>query len=128
MRRKITFLLALAMILSLLAGCAEAPVSQEKPVPAETTEPAATETTPPDGNPKDVTAKGCYTAAGEASAAVVARVGDKELTGETLQAFYWAEVAQYRQGAKGDMPDFEKSLDVQPCSVDSSVNSWQQFS
>lgn len=126
MKKKIAFSLALAMVLGLLAGCSEAPRSQDAAAPTETTQAAApTETTPPDGNPGDVTCKGSYT--GEGLADSVAQVGDRELTGEMLSAFYWAEAAQYRQTAKGDMPDFDKPLDVQICTIDDSVASWQQY-
>ena len=71
------------------------------------------------------TCKGSYT--GTAANSVVATSGSAKLTGEELQVWYWAEVAQYRQENKEIAPDFEQPLDTQVCEIDSSVNSWQQY-
>ena len=37
------------------------------------------------------------------------------------------EVASYRQAAHETAPDFDKPLDTQPCEIDTSVASWQQY-
>ena len=83
-------------------------------------------TIPPDGDPEDVTCKGCYTGTADADA-VVATAGEAMLTNEELQVWYWAQAAQYRQEAHTDAPDFGKPLDTQSCTIDDSVNSWQQY-
>ena len=126
--------LVLALVL-VLSGCGKkqdvqtaAPAGQEQTAlqttaPAETAPPA---TTPPDGNPEDVTCKGTYTGQGSADA-VVATVGEKQLTSGLLSAYYWAEVSQYRSENREQAPDFDAPLDTQVCTVDSSVASWQQY-
>ena len=131
-RKLIVLLLVLAL---LLCGCdrkADVPFLQDKAETADTEEavPTTEETVPPtvapDGNPEDVTCKGSYTGSGSMSAAVAA-AGEKKLTNEELQIWYWAAVSQYRQEVHEVAPDFEKPLDTQPCEIDSSVNSWQQY-
>ena len=121
---KKAWILSVLLLPLLLWGCDKADVNPEhrESVPAETTIQA---TVPPDGNPEDVTCKGSYT--GSAGDAVVANVGSVELTNEQLQVWYWAEVARYRQEQHHDAPDFDLPLDTQPCGIDSSVNSWQQY-
>lgn len=89
------------------------------------TAPAAT--VPADGNPQDVTCKGSYTQQQIDGKAVVATVGQTELTLEQLQVYYWMEVASYRAGDWQVAPDFDLPLDTQPCELDDSVNSWQQY-
>ena len=59
--------------------------------------------------------------------AVVARVGDVELTNLELQIWYWAEVAQYRQSDHDVAPDFDRPLDSQACGIDHEVSSWQDY-
>lgn len=126
--------LVLALLL-VLSGCGKkqdvqtaAPADQDDPVsqsalPEEATPPA---TTPADGNPEDVTCKGSYTGQGNADA-VVATMGQQQLTNGLLGAYYWAEVAQYRSENREQAPDFDAPLDTQVCTVDSSVASWQQY-
>ena len=126
--------LVLALVL-VLSGCGKkqdvqtaAPAGQEQmvsqtEVPAQTAPPA---TTPPDGNPEDVTCKGTYTGQGSADA-VVATMGEQQLTNGLLSAYYWAEVSQYRSENRQEAPDFDAPLDTQVCTVDSSVASWQQY-
>ena len=120
-------LLCALLAVLLLAGCGAAPET-----PTETTE--ATEpapTTPPNGNPDDVTCLGSYTVSGYDTAAsrdmVVATIGDAELTNGQLQVYYWLEVATYRQSDAEVEPDYGQSLDTQPCPIDDSVASWQQY-
>lgn len=98
-------------------------VGIEETAPTET---APTGTIPPDGNPKDVTCKGSYTGSVN-SGTVVATAGEESLTLGVLQAYYWAEVAQYRASGAEEMPDFSQPLDRQACTVDGSLNSWQQY-
>lgn len=114
------FFLMLALLLS---GCDKAEKPQK---PEETAEPAVEATVPEDGDPKDVTCKGSYTAEMDAEA-LVAEAGEAELTNGELQAWYWAEVAAYREAGHGTAPDFDQPLDTQPCELDDSVNSWQQY-
>lgn len=49
------------------------------------------------------------------------------LTNRQLQAFYWLEVAAYRQAGHENAPDFTRSLDTQICAIDDTVGSWQQY-
>ena len=146
MRRKSGKLIAVMLLALLLAGCgkektenaqaaagaqgatsaaeaaAEATVATEETVPA---------TVPADGNPNDVTCQGSYTVseseAKAATDAVVATMGDVQLTNSELQVYYWLEVAAYRQAGYAVAPDFEQPLDTQVCEVDESVGSWQQY-
>ena len=122
-------LLPLAMAL-LLVGCGKDKgepnlPSQEQIAVEMTTEATVPVTVPDDGNPDDVTCKGTYT--GNADSKMVAAAGIAELTNEQLSVWYWAEVAQYRQENHEIAPDFTQPLDTQPCEIDSSVNSWQQY-
>ena len=79
MKRILTFFLALL----LLCGCARtAPEGQT--LAGETASP---ETSIPDGNPDDATCKGSYTRDGD-RAAVIARLGDAELTNGELAVWY----------------------------------------
>lgn len=124
----------LLVLVLLLCGCGRRETqafSPDKPEEAETAMLPATEATvpptiAPDGNPEDVTCKGSYTESGSLGDAVAA-VDNRELTNGELQAWYWAAVAQYRQENHETAPDFEKPLDTQPCEIDGSVNSWQQY-
>lgn len=126
-RRMLLLLLALLLLLS---GCGSRLGQTSPEVPGPETTPSATEETvpatiPPDGNPNDATCKGSYT--GAAADAVVAVSGSMELTNEQLSVWYWAEVAQYRQEKHEIAPNFDLPLDTQPCEIDGSVNSWQQY-
>ena len=137
MKRKLTVLLLVLALL--LCGCdrkADVPFLQEQTEKAaeaaEEAVPTTEETVPPtiapDGDPETVTCKGSYTGSGSGSLnAVIATAGEKELTNEELQIWYWAAVSQYRQEAHETAPDFEKPLDTQTCGIDGSVNSWQQY-
>lgn len=119
--KRILILLLAACLLIALGGCRKEP---EETVPTTVaTEPQPT--TPPDGNPEDVTCLGTYSR-GFDEAAVVAKVGDKTLTNGQLNAYYWAAVAAYRENGEVQ-PDYSLPLDVQACPVDDTVASWQQF-
>lgn len=132
MKKKITLLLVLALVLGTLSGCRQAEAdgpfipAMAESKPEETTEPTVPMTTPPDGDSENVTCQGSYTGQGDPNT-VVARAGDMELTNGLLQAFYWAEAAAYRQSDPAFAPDFDKPLDMQVCAVDADVNSWQQY-
>ena len=135
MKQKLTVLL---LILSLLlCGChrkeaaffpgGEAVVETEAVTEAiPTVEETVPPTIAPDGNPEDVTCKGSYTGSGSLTAEI-ASAGTQKLSNEELQIWYWASVSQYRQEDHEIAPNFEEPLDTQPCQIDSSVNSWQQY-
>ncbi len=125
MKQKLTVLLLILAVL--LCGCdrnSPAGTPPEESVP--TTEATVPPTIAPDGDPNDVTCKGSYTDRREPDS-IVTTSGTWALTNEQLSVWYWAEVAQYRQENHEIAPDFEKPLDTQPCEIDSSVNSWQQY-
>jgi len=129
MKQKLTVLLLILALL--LCGCdrADVPGIRQEKADGETvptTEETVPPTTAPDGDPEDVTCKGSYTGGGSLST-VVAMADVRELTNEELQVWYWAAVAQYRQENHETAPDFSCPLDTQPCEIDSSVNSWQQY-
>jgi len=129
--KKQIFGIVLALGLALaLPGCGNRDVP-ETTAAVQTTAPAETlpevpATVPPDGNPGDVTCKGSYTGQGNAGA-VVAAVGDAELTNGVLQAYYWAEAAQFCIAHPDMAPDLSAPLDTQVCPIDASVASWQQY-
>lgn len=110
------------LLISLLCGCS----TDAAQLPEEAVEETVAATVPPDGDPADVTCKGSYTGEGNADV-VVAQTEDTALTNGALQVWYWAEVAQYRQSQPEITPDFDLPLDVQPCEIDDSVASWQQY-
>lgn len=124
------FAAALCMAL-LLTSCGKNAPDAPAPDAADSTVPAAT--VPADGDPGNVTAKGTYSVSDEeiltARDAVVAELtnGSSKLTNSQLQIYYWLEVAAHRASDCPDQPDYTQSLDTQPCPLDSSVNSWQQY-
>lgn len=124
--KKKMMILVLAAVLAVLTGC-DAPEPEKPTAPqAETVEQMPRATVPADGDPGNVTCKGSYTSEVD-SAQTAAKVGDRELTNGVLQAFYWAEVSDYRQGDAMEKPDFDQPLDTQVCPVDEGVSSWQQY-
>ena len=130
MKQRCFALLAVLLLLG-LAGCGKQTSDhttdgKEIASPTETTETVPETTVPPDGNPNDVTCKGSYTAPA-AGTSVVATMGSKQLTGETLQAYYELEIASYLASQQELIPDMAQGLDTQPCPIDSTVNSWQQY-
>lgn len=131
MKKNWICLLAVGILLGILAGCGKTPEpertqeSTAAPAVTEATMPTIPATTPPEGDPKDVTCKGSYT--GEADDTVVAYVAGKQLTNEELQAWYWAAAAEYLQSGSTPAPDFSEPLDTQSCPIDDTVGSWQQY-
>lgn len=93
---------------------------------SQTEAPTVPATVPPDGSPLDVTCKGTYTGQPQADT-VVAQAADAQLTSGELQAWYWAEVADYLQSGQTPAPDVSRDLATQPCEIDASVRSWQQY-
>ena len=134
MKRKIGAVLLAAVMALGMAGCGADETENRVSTPetgaqvqsetTETTMPAPT--VPADGDPADVTCKGSYTG-NTAADTVVARAGEGELTNSRLWVWYWTAAAQYRQSNPDRGPDFSQPLDTQPCDVDPSVNSWQQY-
>ena len=126
MKRNLAALLLAMMLILCGCGSKNESAAAEEPAAEPTVEETVPATIPEDGNPDDVTCKGSYTAQGDSNA-VVAASGTGELTNEQLQVWYWAEVARYQQENREVAPDFDRPLDVQPCEIDASVNSWQQY-
>lgn len=126
MRKRILGVLLAAVLLLLLCGCETTELPPEASTAVPTTEPTVPPTVPEDGDPDDVTCQGSYTS-DDGADRVIATVNGAKLTNSQLRAWYYAEVAQYRQEQHDVAPDFEKPLDTQVCQIDDSVNSWQQY-
>lgn len=104
---------------------------------ADNTDPTETAeaTIPPDGNPDDVTCKGSYTVTDDeivaAADEIVATMGDKTLTVEELQVFYWTEVVYFLQEYSAYASyfglDYTQPLDTQICSFADTQMTWQQY-
>lgn len=126
-KRLLAAVLTAAALIS-LCGCEKQPEETlaETVMATETVEETVPPTIPADGNKNDVTCKGSYTDRGQAGT-VAAKIGSERLTNGELTAWYWAEVASYRQSGQEIQPDYEKALDTQVCEMDDSVNSWQQY-
>lgn len=117
------FLMTAAILLSTLSGCADAQPESAQPSAAPSEEAYYVA---PDGDPEDVTCKGSYL--GEADPdAVAARCGSGRLTLKTLQALYGLEVLGYLDAGKEPLPDPSLPLSQQPCPLDGTVNTWQQY-
>lgn len=83
---------------------------------------------PADGNPKDVTSKGSYTAPDASrSSAVIATVGNAELTNSQLQVYYRQEVYNYLSQNPDHGISLNHGLDVQMCTVSETPMTWQQY-
>ena len=120
----IALTLVLAMILP-LTGCGRPQGPDAPDASTAATQPAPT--VPADGNPKDVTCKGSYTAEAPAADTVVATMGSSKLTAGQLQIYYQLAAAKFNQEYRDLEPDFSQGLDTQPCPLDANVNSWQQY-
>lgn len=123
MKKILCFLLTGAALLSIFSGCGGAqPESVEQsPAPSEEAYYVA-----PDGNPEDVTCKGSYLGEPDPDT-VVARCGSGRLTQKTLQALYSLEVLGYLDAGKEPLPDPSLPLSQQPCPLDDTVKTWQQY-
>lgn len=92
-------------------------------------------TIPPDGNPDDVTCKGTYTDTDDevvaARSTVVATMGDKELTVEQLQVYYWMEFYYFMQNYGNFVSyfglDITQPMDTQICGISEETMTWQQY-
>ncbi len=129
MKQKLALLLVAALMVGLLAGCGGAPAGETTETQAETIPETTAEPTlpiPPDGDPNDVTCQGSYTGSPDMNA-VVATVGNGELTNAQLQAWYRTAIANFRSEEQAAAPDFSVPLEAQSCEIDESVNSWQQY-
>lgn len=111
----------LLCLLLLLSGCA-----RSAPVLPPETEGVPAATVPPDGDPHSITRKGSYTGQPDPET-IAARMEGAALTNGELQVWYWAEIARHRQTRLQSAPDFDLPLDTQPCEIDGSVASWQQY-
>ncbi len=131
MSKKVYILLLVLALTVFCCGCDSSSVTSETVPEAEATA-AVTEATvpatvPADGDPDDVTCKGSYTSDSIDPDAIVAEAGSHTLTAQQLQFWYWLAVAERQQDAYDAAPDFSRPLDTQPCPIDDSVNSWQQY-
>lgn len=139
----IAVVLVAALLISLIAmgigaGKENNEVPGESAEAAQPTDLMATEATiPADGNPKDVTCKGSYTADDDAVIAagdtVVATMGDAQLTVSQLNVYYWLEVNNflnmlynYGMDASYYGMDYTLGLDYQTCGIAEGMT-WQQF-
>lgn len=93
------------------------------------TEPTEAPTIPADSNANNATCQGSYTVDDPAASAdtEVARIDNISLTNGKLQVYYWMEVAAWQHGNHEVSPNFDKPLDSQRCSLDSTVITWQQY-
>ena len=91
-------------------------------------------THPADGNADDVTCKGTYTVSDEEAAAaadaVVAKLGDMEMTNADLQIYYWMQVMSFLNENSYYLTyyglDYTQPLDSQ-MSVMAENETWQQY-
>lgn len=129
----VVIVLAAALIAIVVTGLggvktAEASAAAESVEVVETTIPA-------DGNPEDETAKGSYTASDDEvianAGAVVATMGEHQLTNGQLQVYYWMEVqsfmSSYGSYASYLGLDVSQPLDTQVCGISDNGETWQQF-
>lgn len=118
----------LLALLLFFTGCAEqAEMGAEPLETAGATQPTVSVTIPADGDPDSAACKGSYSRTEWDPEAVAAEAGDYVLTNEQLQVWYSLAVAERKLGPYDAAPDFSRPLDTQPCPIDDSVNSWQQY-
>lgn len=123
MKKSLCLVLAGVTLLSCISGCGKSKSAEEAGAPEQTLSQGYTA---PDGNPNDVTCKGSYL--GEATAEmIVAQCGSEALTQGMLQAFYGLEVLNYLHSGASPLPDTALPFSQQPCEIDSSVNTWEQY-
>ena len=91
-------------------------------------------THPADGNPDDVTCKGTYTVSDKEAAAkanaVVAKLGDMEMTNADLQIYYWMQVMSFLNENSYYLTyyglDYTQPLDTQMAMI-ADNQTWQQY-
>lgn len=99
-----------------------------------TTDPTTAATIPPAGNHDDATCKGSYTAEDawvkENAGAIVATMGDVQMSNEDLQVYYWMQVNSFlnEYGAYASVVglDMTQPLDTQSCMMAEGMT-WQQY-
>ena len=126
----------IAVLIALIVPGRNQEAETAEPADIAVEETAAPATVPADGNPEDVTCKGTYTVTDEAAAldgdAVVARIGDAELTNGQLRIYYRSALSSFLNTEYGymmlmyGMLDYTQPLDTQICSEDENLT-WQQF-
>lgn len=130
---------AIAVIAALVMGGGNGAAPAGTTAPTETAAPtdpsgtAAVPTIPADGNPDDVTCKGTYSVTDQemtaAASAVVATMGDAQLTNAELQIYYWMQVIDflnaYGSYASSFGLDYTQPMDSQ-LSMEGTMT-WQQY-
>ncbi len=125
-----------ALIAMIVPGMSQKADVPSEPVATEAVEEtAAPATIPADGNPEDVTCKGTYTVSDEEAVAtkdaVVATMGDVQLTNSQLRIYYRSSLSSYLNTEYGyymmmyGMLDPAKSLDTQL--TPEGDMTWQQY-
>ncbi len=134
--------LAAVLIALIVSGGSQKKAEESATEPAATAE-VVEATIPADGNPDDVTCKGSYSVSDEdavaAGDAVVATIGEHQLTNSKLQVYYWMEVQNFlnNYGAYAayfgmdytqplDTQLEEEGLTWQQYFLDTALNSWHQ--
>lgn len=126
-----TVVLLAAVLIALIVngqGQKKAEVAAEPTEVVETVE----ATIPADGNPDDVTCKGSYSVSDEEAVAqgdaVVANIGEYQLTNSQLQVYYWMEIQNFLNtyGAYAAYfgMDYTQPLDTQ---LEEEGMTWQQY-
>ena len=126
-----TVVLLAAVLIALIVngqGQKKAEVAAEPTEVVETVE----ATIPADGNPDDVTCKGSYSVSDEEAVAqgdaVVATIGEYQLTNSQLQVYYWMEIQNFLNtyGAYAAYfgMDYTQPLDTQ---LEEEGMTWQQY-
>ena len=131
----VVVLLAL-LIAMVVPGMTQKEETEQPTESAALEETAAPATVPADGNPDDVTCKGTYTVSDDVASqdadAVVARIGDAELTNGQLRIYYRSALSSFLNTEYGYMMmmygllDYTQPMDTQICAQDETLT-WQQF-
>lgn len=127
--------LAAALIALVMGGKNNKPQADPAATDASVVE-TTPATVPADGEPGTITAKGTYTVTDEVAVqdgdAVVARIGDAELTNGQLRIYYRSALSSFLNTEYGymmmmyGMLDYTKPLDTQISGEDENLT-WQQF-
>ena len=132
--------LCLALACLILGGCALGPGSGSSEYytdetgwtdgPDESAEPTATTgpalSAPPDGDPKNVSARGSYYGTVDPDS-VIATIGEDALAEGQLQLYYGLAVNSWRDSGSVLSPDWSLPLDVQKYPLGGDIVTWQQF-